>query len=117
MPGALEIDLDEVRKLAQMGCTQQEIATLLRFSRRTFANRQDLLDAYEDGKASLCKSLRRRQVEMAMEGNQALLVWLGKNLLGQSDKQEINTNMRDIVVRIGGPSLSETTEGDDEAAI
>jgi hypothetical protein len=54
---------------------------------------------------------------MAMEGNQALLVWLGKNLLGQSDKQEINTNMRDIVVRIGGPSLSETTEGDDEAAI
>ncbi len=34
-------------------------------------------------------SLRRQQFKVAMDGNPTLLIWLGKNYLGQADKQEI----------------------------
>lgn len=35
--------------------------------------------------------LRQKQTEMALAGNVALLIWLGKNMLGQSDKVEEHT--------------------------
>jgi hypothetical protein len=34
-------------------------------------------------------SLRRKQYTTAMDGNPTMLVWLGKNWLGQSDNKEI----------------------------
>jgi hypothetical protein len=33
-------------------------------------------------------SLKRKQFQVAMRGNPALLIWLGKQYLGQSDKLE-----------------------------
>jgi len=33
-------------------------------------------------------SLRRRQYTTAMDGNTAMLIWLGKNWLGQTDQQQ-----------------------------
>ena len=35
------------------------------------------------------KELENRQWEVAMDGNVQMLIWLGKQELGQSDKQEI----------------------------
>ena len=34
--------------------------------------------------------LRQKQFDEAMNGNTTLLIWLGKNMLGQTDKSEIN---------------------------
>jgi hypothetical protein len=34
-------------------------------------------------------ALRRRQFQSAMDGNPTMLIWLGKNWLGQTDKQEV----------------------------
>ena len=35
-------------------------------------------------------NLRKKQYDLAMEGNPTLLIWLGKNELGQTDKNEIS---------------------------
>ena len=34
-------------------------------------------------------ALREKQIEMAMQGNVQMLIWLGKQYLGQLDKQEV----------------------------
>ena len=36
-------------------------------------------------------SLRRKQYELAMAGNATMLIFLGKQYLGQSDKREVTT--------------------------
>lgn len=41
--------------------------------------------AYKKGFADLKKSLRRKQIERAESGNATMLIWLGKQLLGQRD--------------------------------
>ncbi len=38
--------------------------------------------------APLKANLLKKQYDVAMSGNVSMLIWLGKNLLGQSDKQE-----------------------------
>ena len=35
-------------------------------------------------------SLRAKQFELAMRGNPTMLVWLGKQELGQSDRQQLS---------------------------
>ena len=42
----------------------------------------------EQKKEAMRVNLRKKQYDMAMNGNVALLIWLGKNELGQSDKTE-----------------------------
>ena len=45
---------------------------------------------YFEQKSSFGKaSLRRRQYKLAEEGNPTMLIWLGKQWLGQSEKKEI----------------------------
>lgn len=39
-------------------------------------------------------SLKRKQWEMAMNGNITMLIWLGKQNLGQTDKVEQRTQMQ-----------------------
>ncbi len=42
--------------------------------------------AYEKGFGRLKIPLRRQQIETAKKGNVSMLIWLGKQLLDQSDK-------------------------------
>jgi len=37
------------------------------------------------GRLNLIRSLRQAQIKYALEGSNALLIWLGKNILGQSE--------------------------------
>jgi hypothetical protein len=37
------------------------------------------------GKLNLSQSLRRAQITLALSGNATMLIWLGKNILGQSE--------------------------------
>ena len=85
-----EIDYALVGKLAMIQCTQEEIAGILDISRQTLLQDKQFLDIYntkkEDGKASL----RRMQWKKAEEGNATMQIWLGKQYLGQTDKQELD---------------------------
>ena len=52
-------------------------------------HRQELLRLLvQKAEAELKISLRTKQVEMALDGNVTMLIWLGKQMLGQKEKLE-----------------------------
>ena len=83
------LDTNQVEQLASFGCTDTEIASFFDISRTTLERNyeQYLTKGRESGKIRL----RQMQWASAKKGNVAMLIWLGKQLLGQSDKQEITT--------------------------
>ena len=87
----LELDLRQVEELARIGCTEDDMAAVLGISVDTIQRRKrsskEFCGVIEKGRASLRNSLRRLQVKKALEGNTTMLIWLGKQLLGQTDRQ------------------------------
>lgn len=93
------IDLKVLRALREVGCTDDEIAACLDISTDTIGRRKKtdsaFAEAYKRGLDQLKASLRRRQVQVAMTGSKSsenasvgMLIWLGKQLLGQTDKAD-----------------------------
>ena len=41
------------------------------------------------GRATLKRRLRRKQLELALEGDKTMLIWLGKQMLGQVDTPKV----------------------------
>jgi hypothetical protein len=78
------ISPSQVRKLAELGATHQEIAEFFGVERSTISKR--FFTEIRKGRAEVKIKLRRLQMRAAEKGNVTMLVWLGKNLLGQSDK-------------------------------
>ena len=89
---AVKIDKDQVQALARLGCTWDEIADVLGVARSTLGKNmktdKSVRDAYEKGIAEGDVSIRRAQYDSAMQGKTAMLIWLGKNRLGQTDRIE-----------------------------
>jgi len=73
----------DVYKLAAMGCNDREIATWFDCNEDTLRNNFSGIIA--KGREDLKQSLRRAQIRLALSGNATMLIWLGKNILGQSD--------------------------------
>jgi hypothetical protein len=122
-PPAVKYDVKVIENMASFGCTLKEIATVCGFGESRFrALRQDhpeIQEAIDLGRANLCQKLRKKQIELAMDGNPQMLIFLGKALLEQSDKVEINHNVKAEVeyeVIFGDPThQSEATEASSEA--
>ena len=74
---------DEVYKLATMGCPDREIAEWFGVNEDTL--RYNFKSYLTKARAHLKQRLRQAQLRTAIEGNPTMLVWLGKNMLGQSD--------------------------------
>jgi hypothetical protein len=89
------IDYDVVEKLASIQCTQEEIANFLDVSVRTLQRDEEFCRIYKKGQDNGKMSLRRTQFRLA-EHNVTMAIWLGKQYLGQSDKQEVNTNITNL---------------------
>ena len=93
------IDIRQVEELARIGCTEADMAAVLGVSVDTIQRRKrssaEFRGVIEKGHASLRNSLRRLQVKKALEGNVTMLIWLGKQLLGQSDRQSTELTGRD----------------------
>ncbi len=91
----VNIDLDNVFMLSRIGATKDEMAVALGCSKqwieKHITENPSLALAFEKGKVELLHSLRRTQIEVALNGSVPMLIWLGKQYLGQSDKQETNT--------------------------
>jgi len=83
----IEIDPKQVEALASYGCTNTEIASFFGCDRTTIAKRfsRNLTKGKDSGKIRL----RQKQFDVAMKGNVMMLIWLGKNVLDQTDKQDI----------------------------
>lgn len=75
-----------VGNLAGIGATMAEIATAIGLSVSTLRRRPKLMQAIESGRESGRTTLRRWQWKAAENGNIVMMIWLGKQLLGQSDR-------------------------------
>jgi hypothetical protein len=88
----LEFDLDLVERLGKLHCTDEELAAALETTRQTIADRKlndpEFLYRLEKGRGDGKMSLRRQQVAAAESGNVTMMIWLGKQMLGQADKHE-----------------------------
>ena len=80
-------DPDKIQMLASFGCSITEIAKYFRIDESTV--RKNYKDELETGRESLKVRLRQLQWDHAARGNTALLIWLGKQYLGQTDRKEI----------------------------
>lgn len=82
----VDVDPEQVYKLAMIQCTNVEIAAFLNCSESTIRVKfaAELAKGREAGKMSL----RRKQFEVAQNGNIAMLIWLGKQYLGQTDRTD-----------------------------
>jgi hypothetical protein len=89
-----EIKKEDFEKLCQIQCTKIEIcgwfncseSTIERWCKRTYSMSFDAI--YDQKRQGGCISLRRAQFQEALKGNTALLIWLGKQYLGQSDVEK-----------------------------
>lgn len=98
-----DINWSEVDKLLEAGCTGTEIAGYIGIHPETLYRRCE-----EDNKIGFTgysaekhakgeTLLRAKQFSEAMKGDRGMLIWLGKNRLKQSDKQDIQHNGHAIV--------------------
>ena len=79
----------EAKDLAAIGCSMEVIATILDIDSETLSRNPKYAKAIKKGRSNMIKSLLHKQVEVALSGNTTMLVWLGKQYLGQSDRQEV----------------------------
>lgn len=84
-----EIDYDLADRLAQIQCTQEEIAAAMGCSVDTLMRDEKFCGIYKSGIENGRTSVRRQQWKALEEGNTTMLVWLGKQYLGQREKNEI----------------------------
>lgn len=85
----IEIDYGKCEKLARIMCTQSEIAEVLGVSLSTLEHDKEFLRIHKKGIEAGKASLRRMQWKSAEGGNVTSQIWLGKQYLGQRDKQEL----------------------------
>lgn len=78
------INPEQISKLASLGCTICEIAAFFACHPDTISN--NYYDSVDTGRALGRRNLRQLQFELARAGNATMLVWLGKNYLGQTDQ-------------------------------
>lgn len=81
------IDYKTVKGLAEIFCTQEEIATVLELSVSTLQRDPEFCSIYKKGLEGAKQSLRRKQLKLA-ETNATMAIFLGKNYLGQRDYKE-----------------------------
>lgn len=81
-----EIDWEFVERLAMIRCTPEEIAAMLRLPNLTaITGRAEFTTVYRRGWELGKASLRRMQWRRAVEGSEKMLIFLGKQILGQRE--------------------------------
>ena len=74
---------EDVYKLAALGCTDSEIARWFDIAETTL--KTNFSEIMAKGREDVKMALRQAQLKLALSGNAVMQIWLGKNLLGQSD--------------------------------
>lgn len=110
----------EMDYLCSIGCTLQEIAGFFQMNESTVGERVKeefgitFNQYYEKHSQGMKIALRRRQFKLAMDGDGAMLKFLGKNILGQKEKVEFDGQVKvnswvDLVNNLDGGTGAEIT--------
>ena len=81
-----ELDTKLIERLSSIFCTNEEIASVVECHADTLAD--NFSEYLKKGRSRGKMSLRRMQFEKAQTGNTTMLIWLGKQMLGQKDRLE-----------------------------
>lgn len=88
-----DINLEDLEKLASYGCTYNEIADYFDVDKSLLIKRKDLQDTIKRGQSKVKVSLRRKQVQLALDDTNPkqaqMLIWLGKVMLDQKEITKI----------------------------
>lgn len=115
-----QIDKTEFEKLCFLQCTEREFCswfdvsdeTLNKWCKENYDGRT-FLDVFKEKRENGLISLRRTQFQLA-EKSPAMAIFLGKNLLGQTDKMEQTQNINGAVptVQVYLPDNTRDKRGD-----
>ena len=86
-PKKYDIDTKQLEQLASFGCTNREIASFFGCSEHLI--KKSYSSFLTKGKDAGKIRLRKLQWTAAEKGNTPMLIWLGKQILDQTDKQEL----------------------------
>ena len=97
-----QVDTSRIEELISNGCSDNEIAVITGVPQTVLCKKYATLLRK---KRELRKSeLRAKQMSLALAGDRTMLIWLGKNMIGQSDRADITSAgeaLKVIVERIG----------------
>ena len=94
----VELNVAQIQRMAAVGLTQDEVATIFGVSVSTIAERPEFSEAHKRGRANLSESIKREQVKQAfykgknpaiISMKKTMLIWLGKQYCDQKERQEI----------------------------
>ena len=98
MKSKKEIKIEkQVQKLASFGLTNKKIAEALAYDENTMKRNFEIF--LIKGRANLKQRLKNKQIQVALGGNVVMLIWLGKQYLGQTDKIEESGGLNINVTR------------------
>ena len=84
-----------VEKMASIGCTLDEIAMVAGLTKDIVKERFD--EEFHKGLSNLKAAIRKAQVDTAIrEHNPTMLIWLGKNYLGQREPKQSHEHSGNI---------------------
>ena len=86
-PKKYKLDTEKVEQLAGFGCTNTEIASF--FGCDESLIRKSYSEFLSKGRDKGKIRLRQLQWRAAERGNVSMMIWLGKQVLSQTDKQEV----------------------------
>lgn len=107
-----EVDEQLIYRLAKIHCTMEEISAITKVSVNTLERRFGgiIKEAKEHGRASL----RRYQYLLAKKGNLGMLIWLGKQLLGQREPEDLKGPTTIILESRNGQIVAKVPEKPEE---
>lgn len=115
-----EINKEQFEELCKMQCTLDEIAGFFKCSPDTIQNwcKKEYEEIYsvvykkyaQDGRISL----RRAQLKSALGGNVTMQIWLGRQLLGQTDKQVLSLDTEEENKKLAKEFMDWAKGGNDE---
>ena len=85
---------EQVLELSKLHCTNKEMADFFDVPLQTFVD--NFRDIITKGRLVTKQRLRKAQLDLALKGDRAMLIWLGKNILSQSDSP-INNDSTQIL--------------------
>jgi hypothetical protein len=85
---------EQVLELSKLHCTSKEMAEFFEVPLSTFTD--NFRDIITKGRLETKQRLRAAQLKLALNGDRTMLIWLGKNILGQAETN-INTDSSQVL--------------------
>jgi hypothetical protein len=102
-----DVDWKIVEDMASIMCSVDEIALVLDIPATTLEGYPEFAYIYKRATAQGKKGLRRKQFQQA-DNNPTMAIWLGKNYLNQTDKQEHTVDLGEGTIKALKKLLGET---------